>query len=70
MARKRALAWAPIRGLMKSVGAQIVARDAVDMMIKHLEETAKELTTKALKFTRHAKRIKLTKDDLELAIKF
>ena len=54
---------------MKSVGAQIVARDAVDLMIKALEEDIKDITTKAMKITRHSKRTKLTKDDIELILK-
>jgi histone H3/H4 len=69
MARKKALAWSPIRDLMKSVGAQIVQRSAVDLMIKQLEEYVKETTMKAMKFTRHAKRTKVTKEDIELVLK-
>ncbi|MHA1371125.1 MAG: histone [Promethearchaeota archaeon] len=69
MAKRKALAWSPVRDLMKSVGAQIVARDAVDFLIKYLEEAAKDVTAKALRLTRHSKRTKLTKDDIELALK-
>ncbi|MHA1699966.1 MAG: histone [Promethearchaeota archaeon] len=69
MAKRKALAWSPVRELMKSVGAQIVARDAVDLLIKYLEERAKEITSNALRLTRHSKRTKLTKDDIELALK-
>lgn len=69
MAKRKALAWSPVRDLMKSVGAQIVARDAVDFLLAFLEDTAKELTADALKLTRHAKRTKLTKADLELIVK-
>ena len=69
MAKKRALAWSPIRDLMKSVGAQIVARDAVDLLRKTLEEEIKDITTAALKLTRHSKRTKLTAGDIELALK-
>ena len=54
---------------MKSVGAQIVARDAVDLLISHLEELGKDITTAALKLTRHSKRTKLTKADIELVLK-
>ncbi|MHA1794006.1 MAG: histone [Promethearchaeota archaeon] len=69
MGKRKNLAWSPIRELMKSVGAQIVARDAVDLMIKILEEEIKDITTNALKLTRHSKRTKLTKDDIELILK-
>jgi histone H3/H4 len=69
MTKKRSLAWSPIRDLMKSVGAQIVARDAVDLMIAVLEEKAKAITADALKLTRHSKRIKLTRADIDLVLK-
>ncbi|MHA1684575.1 MAG: histone-like protein [Promethearchaeota archaeon] len=68
MAKKKGLAWSPIRDLMKSVGAQIVARDAVDLLKKTLEERAKDVTTTALKITRHGKRTKISRDDVEMAI--
>jgi len=32
---------------MKSVGAQIVARDAVDLLISFLEDSAKDVTSSA-----------------------
>jgi histone H3/H4 len=69
MAKRKALAWSPVRDLMKSVGAQIVARDAVDLLISYLEDKAKEVTSNALKLTRHSKRTKLTKDDIDLVLK-
>jgi histone H3/H4 len=69
MAKKKALAWSPVRDLMKSVGAQIVARDAVDLLISFLEETAKGVTANALKLTRHSKRTKLTRSDIDLVLK-
>lgn len=69
MAKRKALAWSPVRDLMKSVGAQIVARDAVDMLIGYLEEKAKDITSAALKLTRHSKRTKLTKEDIDLVLK-
>ena len=69
MSKKKALAWSPVRDLMKSVGAQIVARDAVDLLISFLEEKAKSVTSDALKLTRHSKRTKLTRDDIDLVLK-
>jgi histone H3/H4 len=69
MSKKKALAWSPVRNVMKSVGAQIVARDAVDLMISFLEETAKAITTDALKLTRHSKRTKIMRNDIDLALK-
>ncbi len=69
MAKKKALAWSPVRDLMKSVGAQIVARDAVDLLISFLEDSAKDVTSAALKLTRHSKRTKLTREDIDLVLK-
>jgi histone H3/H4 len=54
---------------MKSVGAQIVAHDAVDLLVSYLEDRAKEITSNAMKLTRHSKRTKLTKDDIDLVLK-
>jgi len=63
-------AWSPIRRLMKQQGASIVARNAVDLLIDHLEKTATALTTQARTFTMHANRKKITKNDLLLSIKY
>jgi histone H3/H4 len=55
---------------MKQQGASIVARNAVDQLIDHLEKTATKLTEQARTFTMHANRKKITKNDLLLAIKY
>ncbi|MHA1338634.1 MAG: histone [Promethearchaeota archaeon] len=68
--KKRSFAWSPLRKLMKKSGANIVARNAVDLLIMDLEETATKLTKKALAFAKHAKRKKITKDDMTLAIRY
>ncbi|MBD3195814.1 MAG: hypothetical protein GF317_12205 [Candidatus Lokiarchaeota archaeon] len=68
--KKHSFAWSPIRRLMKQQGASIVARDAVDLLIDHLEKTARSLTEQAKQFTMHAGRKKITKQDLLLAIKY
>ena len=71
MAKKKThFAWSPVRKLMKRSGAQIVARDAVELLIVDLEETASKLTKKALGFAKHAKRKKISKEDMDLAIKY
>ena len=71
MAKKKySFAWSPIRRLMKQQVASIVARDAVDLLIDHLEKTAVGLTEQARAFTQHANRKKITKNDLLLAIKY
>jgi histone H3/H4 len=68
--KKHAFAWSPIRRLMKQQGASIVARNAVNLLIDHLELTATGLTEQARAFTMHANRKKITKNDLLLSIKY
>ena len=68
--KKSSFAWSPLRKLMKRSGANIVARNAVDLLIMDLEEVATKLTKKALTFAQHANRKKITKDDMTLAIKY
>ena len=63
----KVFAWSPIRDLMRSSGAEMVAHDAVDSLIEHLEIRAREITGKALEMTRHANRKKLVKEDIEMA---
>jgi len=62
--------WSPIRRLMKNNGATIVARDAVDELIDWLGVASKSITETALTLTKHAKRKKITKEDILLAIKY
>lgn len=69
MAKKRYFAWSPLRALMASQGAKIVARDAVGYLIEWLQEKSINLTTRALVLARHAKRKKITKGDISLAVK-
>ena len=64
----KVFAWSPIKELMKSCGAEMVSREAVDELISYLEAVAKELTNKALELSRHAQRKKLTEEDMKLAI--
>ncbi|MHA1728123.1 MAG: histone [Promethearchaeota archaeon] len=64
----KVFAWSPIRELMKSCGAEMVSKDAVDELIEYLEVCAKALTNKALELSRHAKRKKLTESDMDLAM--
>ena len=68
--KKHAFAWSPIRRLMKQQGASIVARNAVNLLIDHLEKTSIGLTEQARAFTMHANRKKITKNDLLLSIKY
>ncbi|MHA1719592.1 MAG: histone [Promethearchaeota archaeon] len=71
MAKKRRIfAWSPLRALMKRSGAEIVSREAVEALLYYLEDRSKKLTTMALKFAKHAKRKKITKGDMGLAIEY
>ena len=55
---------------MKQQGADIVAREAVGLLIDHLEKTATALTVQARNFTMHVNRKKISKNDILLAIKY
>jgi histone H3/H4 len=55
---------------MKHNGAIIVARDAVDELVDWMGKSAEKITKTALNLTKHAKRKKVTKDDILLAIKY
>ncbi len=69
MGKAKIFAWSPIRELMKANGAEMVARDAVDELISVLERQAKDLTNRALEFSRHAGRKKVTSADMNMALK-
>ncbi len=69
MAKKRRIfAWSPLRALMKSAGAEIVSREAVEQLLNYLETRSKTLTATALVFAKHSKRKKISKGDMALAI--
>ncbi len=71
MAKKRRIfAWSPLRALMKTAGAKIVSREAVEALLYYLEDRSKKLTSMALKFAKHSKRKKITKGDIALAIEY
>ena len=63
-----AIAWSPLRTLMKLVGAEIVSRAAVDKMLDILEEYAKNLTFCARDIAKHSGRKKISYGDMKLAI--
>ncbi|MBN2155182.1 MAG: elongation factor 1-beta [Candidatus Lokiarchaeota archaeon] len=63
-------ARSPVREMMKRNGAQLVAQDAVTLLIDHIEQAAKQLTKQALVYAQHAKRKKITRDDILLATKY
>lgn len=68
---KKSFAWSPIRRLMKEQGASIVSTSALDKLIEHLENLAKSATESALLYGEYgSKRKKITKEDLDIAIKY
>ncbi|MHA1145986.1 MAG: histone [Candidatus Helarchaeota archaeon] len=69
MAKKRFFAWSPLRALMAYNGAKIVSRDAVDYLIGILQDRAVAITKRAYVIAKHSKRKKITKGDIDLAIK-
>jgi histone H3/H4 len=68
--KRSAFARSPLRRLMKKHGGNIVAKDALDILIRNLEEVSIKLTQKALMFAKHSKRKKINKEDMHLAIKY
>ena len=70
MAGRDYISWSPIRRLMKHNGATIVARNAVDELVNWMGSSAEKLTKTALTLTKHAKRKKITRNDILLAIKY
>ena len=69
MAKKRRIfAWSPLRALMKKAGAEMVSRDAVELLLNYLEARSRKLTEVALVFAKHSKRKKISKGDMGLAI--
>jgi len=68
MAKKKYIAWSPVRALMSENGAKIVARDAVDYLVSYFTDKCIEITQRALTLAKHAGRKKITKADIQLAI--
>ncbi|WP_457559581.1 histone [Candidatus Harpocratesius sp.] len=58
------IAKAPIRRLMKAEGAELVAEDAVTMLIKQLEKVGTKVTKDALKIVKAEKRKRITAADI------
>jgi DNA-binding protein len=62
--RSSYIAKAPIRRLMKSEGAGLVAEDAVTLLIEKLTEAAIDVTKKAVKMVKDEKRKRVTAADI------
>ncbi|TXT67550.1 MAG: Archaeal histone A (modular protein) [Promethearchaeota archaeon] len=61
------MAKAPIRRLMKKVGADLVAAEALDQLIAFLEKTAIDTTKKAIKMCNADKRKRVMGSDIRKA---
>ncbi|KKM60218.1 hypothetical protein LCGC14_1544070 [marine sediment metagenome] len=67
--KRKPIAWSPIRRLMGMSGLEIVARDAVDKLLDHLEDVVEDRTKNLKKLSHREHRKKITKEDMESAIK-
>jgi histone H3/H4 len=65
--RNAYIAKAPIRRLMKAEGANLVAEDAVELLIVKLTDAATEATKKAVKLVKDEKRKRVTAADIMAA---
>ena len=66
---KKVITKTALRRLMKAEGnATIVALNAVLSLQEYLNDTAIEITKKALALAQHAKRKTITKSDIKLAV--
>ncbi len=53
---------------MKNNGAELVAKNAVDELIKYLEEVGKQISSKAQELAKHSGRKKITQNDMKIAM--
>lgn len=58
----------PVKRIMRKAGAEVIGKDAVEEIIKFVEDKIEEITKEALKFTRHAGRKTLMARDIKLAL--
>lgn len=58
----------PLRRLMKSSGAAVVADSAIEALSEQLERKAREITDVAIKIAEHAGRKTVTAGDIQLAL--
>ena len=65
---RKSFSWSPIRKLMKKQGASLATRDAVERLIKFLDDDAKSITQKAIDIAKQSSRNKVTIEDIRTAI--
>lgn len=58
-----------IRKLLKGNTSIMASKESIIETKKILEESLKNITQKSLEFMRHADRMKITKQDVEMALK-
>ena len=59
---------APVRRLMRGEGATLVSEEALELLIKKIEEHGTYVTKKAVSLVKDEKRKRLTADDVNWAI--
>jgi len=59
---------APVRRLMKGEGAKLVSDEALELLIKKIEEHGLKITKKAMSLVKDEKRKRLTAEDVNWAM--
>ena len=59
---------APVRRLMKGEGAKLVSDEAIELLIKKIEEHGLKITKKAMSLVKDEKRKRLTAEDVTWAM--
>ncbi len=67
--REHLLCTAALRRIMMATGATTIARDAIAFLQEWLDKEAKAVFTNAFEIAKHQKQTKVTRDDVELALK-
>ncbi len=70
MSKKLRFAKSPVREMMKNSGTQLVAKGAVELLIDHIQQAATQITRMSTLYAMHAKRKKVSRDDILLAVKY
>jgi len=63
-----AIPKAPVKRIIKEEGAERVSDEAVDALVKYLQDEAETIAEKAIVYAKYAKRKTVKADDIALAI--